>query len=83
MGDLEFTSHARGYICALVSVICQAFYLTYIQKTGVEDGLTTLEVLQLNNMNCIPILSLYTFYSQETVAALNYQGYTDVSFMVR
>lgn len=53
-GDLEFS--ALAYIYALLSVVCQSFYLTYIQKTGVEKGFCTLTVLHTNSVNCIPLL---------------------------
>lgn len=76
-GDLEFSPSA--YVFALLSVVCQSFYLTYIQKTGIEKGLSTLTVLHTNCINCIPLLLLYTVLNKELMTALRFDGYT-VSF---
>ena len=65
LGDLSF--HLGGYISAILSVFSQSFYLLYIQKTGVENGLSTLDVLHLNSVNCIPLLTIYTVYSNQLV----------------
>ena len=80
IGDLEFSVSA--YIFALLSVVCQSFYLTYIQKTGVEKGLSTLTVLHTNCINCIPLLLIYTVCSKELLSAFRFGGYIDPSFQV-
>lgn len=77
-GDLEFSAFA--YASALLSVICQSFYLTYIQKTGAEKGLSTLTVLHTNNVNCIPFLLIYTLCNKELLAALRFDGYYVIEF---
>ena len=80
IGDLEFS--ASAYSFALLSVVCQSFYLTYIQKTGVEKGLSTLTVLHTNCINCIPLLLIYTVCSKELLSALRFGRYIDPSFQV-
>lgn len=80
IGDLEFS--ASAYIFALLSVVCQSFYLTYIQKTGVEKGLSTLTVLHTNCINCIPLLLIYTVCSKELLSAFRFGGYIDPSFQI-
>lgn len=77
-GDLEFSVSA--YCFALLSVVCQSFYLTYIQKTGVEKGLSTLTVLHTNSVNCVPVLFLYTILNKELLAALRFDGYNNAAF---
>lgn len=79
-GDLEFSAFA--YVSALLSVICQSFYLTYIQKTGSEKGLSALTVLHTNSINCIPLLLIYTLCNKELQAALKFDGYYVVEFQV-
>lgn len=77
-GDLEFS--APAYISALLSVVSQSFYLTYIQKTGVEKGFSTLTVLHTNSVNCVPLLLVYTLLNEELLAALKFDGFDTVAF---
>lgn len=79
-GDLEFSVYA--YISALASVVCQSFYLTYIQKTGVEEGLSTVTVLFTNSVNCIPLLLIYTLCNKELLSALRFDGLNMAGFQV-
>ncbi|CAB3977499.1 UDP-galactose UDP-glucose transporter 7 isoform X5 [Paramuricea clavata] len=69
LGDLSF--HLGGYISAILSVFSQSIYLLYVQKTGVESGLSTLDVLHLNSVNCIPLLTIYTLYNNQLVNSFN------------
>ncbi|KAL9958289.1 hypothetical protein ACROYT_G035288 [Oculina patagonica] len=71
-GDLEFSMYA--YVSALLSVVCQSFYLTYIQKTRVEEGLSTITVLYTNSINCVPLLLIFTLCNKELLAALTFDG---------
>ena len=71
-----------AYISALASVVCQSFYLTYIQKSGVEEGLSTLTVLFTNSVNCVPLLLLYTLCNKELFSALAFEGLTVAGFQV-
>ena len=79
-GDLEFSIYA--YISALASVVCQSFYLTYIQKSGVEEGLSTVTVLFTNSVNCVPVLLIYTLCNKELFSALAFDGWSTTGFQV-
>ena len=79
-GDLEFSVYA--YISALASVVCQSFYLTYIQKSGVEEGLSTVTVLFTNSVNCVPLLFIYTLCNKELFSALAFDGLNVAGFQV-
>ncbi|XP_028402898.1 UDP-galactose/UDP-glucose transporter 7-like [Dendronephthya gigantea] len=68
-GDISF--HIGGYLAAIMSVFSQAFYLVFVQKTGVETGHSTLDVLHLNSINCIPLLIIYTLYNGQLVNSIN------------
>ncbi|KAK3754619.1 hypothetical protein QZH41_020545, partial [Actinostola sp. cb2023] len=78
LGDLQFSLDA--YVCALASVVSQAIYLTYVQKSGVDEGLSALAVLHLNSINCIPILFVYVAMSREIMMSLHYTGYKSSGF---
>lgn len=80
VGDLQFSLDA--YVCALASVLSQAIYLTYVQKTGVEEGISALGVLHLNSVNCIPILLIYVLTTKEISVSLHYTGYVNSGFEV-
>ena len=79
-GDLEFSIYA--YISALASVVCQSFYLTYIQKSGVEEGLSTVTVLFTNSVNCVPLLFIYTLCNNELFSAFAFDGLNIAGFQV-
>ena len=79
-GDLEFSMYA--YVSALASVVCQSFYLTYIQKSGVEEGLSTVTVLFTNSVNCVPLLLIYTLFNKELFSALAFDGLNITGFQV-
>ncbi|XP_031556699.1 UDP-galactose/UDP-glucose transporter 7-like [Actinia tenebrosa] len=80
VGDLKFSTDA--YICALASVFCQAFYLTFIQKTNVEEGLSTIAVLHLNSINCIPIMFVYVIMTREIQQTTSFAGYKSAGFEI-
>eukprot|EP00794_Sanderia_malayensis_P017675 gene17675-19437_t len=79
LGDVRFNAFA--YICALSSVAAQALYLTYVQKTGVESGVSALSVLHLNSINCIPFLIGYCVLSGDLVKAIKFPSNNDPSFV--
>ena len=72
-----------AYVSALASVVCQSFYLTYIQKSGVEEGLSTVTVLFTNSVNCIPLLLIFTLCNKELFSALAFDGLNITGFQVR
>lgn len=80
LGDLSF--HLGGYVCAVISVLSQACYLVYVQKTGVEAGLSTFGVLHLNSINCVPILAIYTIMNNQLMNSFNHVRTTANGFLV-
>lgn len=62
-----------GYLDALSSVIAQATYLTYVQKTGLEKGVSALSVLHLNSINCIPLMFSYSLMNGSLAEALHFR----------
>ena len=64
------------------SVVAQSIYLTYVQKTGIESGVSALSVLHLNSINCIPFMLAYTVLSGNIVRAINFPGNKDSHFVV-
>jgi len=80
-GDLQF--HLYGYIDAILSVLAQSLYLTYVQKTGVEENVSTLSVLHLNSINCILPLLGYTMFNGNLLSAVRFEGFLNTSFSVR
>ena len=80
LGDVKFELSA--YVFAIASVIAQSVYLTYVQKTGVESGVSALSVLHLNSINCIPFLFAFSTLSGNLVSAFNFQGNSDPHFVV-
>ena len=79
-GDLQF--HLYGYVDAILSVLAQSLYLTYVQKTGVEKGVSALSVLHLNSINCILPLFMYTLWNGNLLDAVRFEGFDDLSFRV-
>ena len=77
---MEF--HLIAYVCALSSVVAQATYLTYVQKSGLESEETALSVLHLNSINCIPFIFAYTVLTGDLVKAFNFPGNKDPQFVV-
>lgn len=69
-------------MCAVISVFSQACYLVYVQKTGVEAGISTLGVLHLNSINCVPILALYTILNNQLLNSFNHIMTTANGFLV-
>ncbi|XP_065052070.1 uncharacterized protein LOC135681493 isoform X2 [Rhopilema esculentum] len=78
-GDVKFDFYA--YICAVSSVVAQSIYLTYVQKTGIESGVSALSVLHLNSINCIPFMLAYAVLSGNIVRAIHFSGNKDSQFV--
>ena len=79
-GDLQFRPY--GYAEAILSVLAQSVYLTYVQKTGVEKNVSALSVLHLNSINCILPLLIYTFWNGNLKNAVLFEGFYENSFRV-
>ncbi|CAK8696289.1 unnamed protein product [Clavelina lepadiformis] len=76
-GDLNF--HLKSYAMGITSAILMSLQLIVLQYNGTEKHLTSLDLLYVNSINCIPIvftLSLGTFTD-----VLNYPHWTDIGFL--
>ena len=80
IGDVKFDLLA--YVFAISSVIAQSIYLTYVQKTGVESGVSALSVLHLNSINCIPFLFAFSTLSGNLTRAFYFERNSDSQFVV-
>ncbi|KAF5726294.1 putative UDP-sugar transporter [Tripterygium wilfordii] len=54
LGDFSFDLF--GYSMALTSVFFQTMYLVLVEKSGVEDGLTSVEIMFYNSFLSLPVL---------------------------
>ncbi|XP_077999720.1 uncharacterized protein LOC144452494 [Glandiceps talaboti] len=79
MGDIEFNVYA--YIYGGISVLSQALYLLYIQKTGIDKQISALGVLFINSINCIPLLLAHTLVTFELPKAIAFLQITDPMFI--
>ena len=80
LGDVQFD--LRAYLHAGASVVAQAIYLTYVQKTGVEKEISALSVLHLNSINCIPFMLCYTLISGNLQKSMSFPYLESESFLV-
>ncbi|XP_057303238.1 uncharacterized protein LOC130640731 [Hydractinia symbiolongicarpus] len=80
IGDLSF--QVIGYSNAILSVLAQSVYLTFVQKTGLEKGGSALSVLHLNSINCIPMLLLFTALNGHLVKGFQFPGFSQIGFLV-
>ncbi|KAF5743384.1 putative UDP-sugar transporter [Tripterygium wilfordii] len=54
LGDFSFDLF--GYTMALTSVFFQTMYLVLVEKSGVEDGLSSVEIMFYNSFLSLPVL---------------------------
>jgi len=80
LGEVKIDLSA--YIFAISSVIAQSIYLTYVQKTGVESGVSALSVLHLNSINCMPFLFAYSSLSGNLTTAIYFDGNSNPQFVM-
>jgi solute carrier family 35 protein len=78
-GDLTF--NLLGYSCGILSNIAQSVYLLLVQQ--VTNGkLSTVESLQLNSINTLPLLAIFCVLNQEIYHILDFPYYYHWSFIV-
>lgn len=65
MGFGDLSSKRSGYVLGAGSVISQALYLTYVERSGCAKGFDTLSVLYLNSVNCLPLMFLVALFLGE------------------
>ncbi|KAJ9537511.1 hypothetical protein OSB04_030244 [Centaurea solstitialis] len=54
LGDFSFDLF--GYIMALISVFFQTMYLVLVERSGAEDGLSSIEIMFYNSLLSLPFL---------------------------
>lgn len=79
-GDLQFRFY--GYLEAILSVLAQSVYLTYVQKSGIEKSGSALSVLHLNSINCILPLFAYTMWNGNLMNAFSFKGFHYTNFRI-
>lgn len=65
-GDINFNIY--GYLLGMGSVLSQATYLTFIEKSGISKDFDSTAALYINAVNCIPILFLITVADSDLAA---------------
>ncbi|XP_071106632.1 uncharacterized protein [Haliotis cracherodii] len=78
-GDLFF--HLNGYLCGISSNFTQAMYLLLVQKYS-EKEQSTVETLQLNSFNTLPLLVLACIVNGELATLTQYDQYHQPLFYV-
>ena len=78
-GDLTF--NILGYACGILSNITQSVYLLLVQR-ATNGKLSTVESLQLNCINTIPLLVIICIVKGEMKEVQSYSQFTDTIFIV-
>ena len=78
-GDLTF--NILGYACGILSNITQSVYLLLVQR-ATNGKLSTVESLQLNSINTIPLLVIVCVVKGEIFEVKSYEKFSEVTFIV-
>ncbi|XP_064641116.1 putative UDP-sugar transporter DDB_G0278631 isoform X2 [Lineus longissimus] len=76
-GDLAFNTMA--YLCGATSNVTQALYLVLVQMHCEKKS--TVETLQLNSINTLPVLFTLSWISLEPLKAMEYDRFGDPVFI--
>ncbi|CAM6099121.1 unnamed protein product [Calypogeia fissa] len=68
IGDFSFDP--MGYTMALTSVFFQTAYLILVERSGVDDGLSSTELMLYNSILSLPFLLLYIIGTGELAVAV-------------
>ncbi|KAL3877910.1 hypothetical protein ACJMK2_035552 [Sinanodonta woodiana] len=79
LGDLEF--NAKAYIFGGLSNISQSLYLLLIQRSA-HGKMSTVETLQLNSINTLPLLTVAMICMGEVQNVTSYDRFNELSFIV-
>ncbi|CAL9054069.1 unnamed protein product [Musa banksii] len=77
LGDFSFDLH--GYTMALTSVFFQTMYLVLVEKSGAEEGLSSVEIMFYNSLLSLPFLLFLIIATGEfphSVAVLSGKAYS-------
>ena len=78
-GDLTF--NLLGYACGILSNLTQSVYLLLVQR-ATNGKLSTVESLQLNSINTIPLLIVICIVKGEIWEVKSYDKFTETIFIV-
>ncbi|EPS72338.1 hypothetical protein M569_02420, partial [Genlisea aurea] len=77
LGDFSFDLF--GYSMALTSVFFQTMYLVMVEKSGAEDGLSSVEIMFYNSILSLPFLAFLIIATGEFPTSISLLG--SVSFL--
>ncbi|KNA14500.1 hypothetical protein SOVF_107040 [Spinacia oleracea] len=82
LGDFSFDLF--GYSLALISVFFQTMYLVLVEKSGAEDGLSSVEIMFYNSFLSIPVLLFLIVATKEFPDSLSllFAKSSSLSFLV-
>ncbi|KAL8499447.1 hypothetical protein ACS0TY_022422 [Phlomoides rotata] len=82
LGDFSFD--LLGYSMALISVFFQTMYLVLVEKSGAEDGLSSVEIMFYNSILSLPFLLFLIIATGEFPDSVSilYAKSTSFSFLV-
>lgn len=82
LGDFSFDFF--GYTMALVSVFFQTMYLVLVERSGAEDGLSSIEIMFYNSLLSLPFLTFMIIVTGEfpTSLSLLYAKSASIYFFV-
>ena len=78
-GDLTFS--VLGYTCGIISNVAQSVYLLLVQR-ATNGQLSTVESLQLNCINAIPLLAIICILKGEIYDVQSYDRYSESAFII-
>ncbi|KAL6012314.1 UDP-galactose/UDP-glucose transporter 7 [Asimina triloba] len=70
LGDFSFD--LSGYSMALISVFFQTMYLVLVEKSGAEDGLSSVELMLYNGLLSLPFLMFLIIATGEFPRSLSF-----------
>jgi len=78
--DLTFDPYT--YFLLFLTNLFTSLYTVYISKVRKDTGLTPAGMLFYSNVSSMPVLLLLALYSGDVTAAIGYEGYNDVPFLI-
>lgn len=82
LGDFSFDIF--GYSMALTSVFFQTMYLVLVEKSGAEDGLSSIEIMFYNSFLSLPVLVFIVIATREVPDSISllFAKSSSISFLV-
>lgn len=77
----DVTSSLSAWMLGLVSCLFQAMYLTYVKRSGVDTGMTSIGILYYHSILSLPFILLIIVGVGEVGAVLAYARWTSPAFL--